>query len=682
MRLVLVGELADDVVMHAGDHEAADTREFRAFSLPAHAWGSHLVSQLAGTSWSVEPGGSIANVGAAMADSASTARDSITFNCVERPLTATLRTPFTWPGYSIGAVDLRARGLDVVGADTVQSIPELPGALAIVGRDGAVVSLQTNRALVQEPEPIRGDVLVVRSDHLASLPLGYATSFNYVAVLVADRLVGARSIRDIVPRVERCWVFGSAQSIRSAREGLADTPTVGVTWVATDGSGPVHVTEDGVSNTLPVRQVETVVSDLGAGDAYVGGFLAAQLAGEHLRESHESGMSSARQTLGVIGARGWADSDLNRILPIDEIDRSSKSTTEGRLYFEIRRSPGTVVITGGQTGVDALVSRASNEAGLPVHRVFPRGMLQEGSRPADPGELSAWGRTHELGSPSFRYRTWATVYLADVVVLSDLAGGEGSAETRRAARWLGRPLVDIADSRSPERDVGMLLMESNAKVVLAAGSRRSLMDASQLARARSLSVAVTDGVAAANRFLLRSGTSKGDFSQTNSYRFAIPRSLEPWLPRLRSRGVALPDDPAIAHLSSPRAVATALSSGLVDVALTWPSLLSTGARDDVLIEATGYFPIHYGFAVRRDCDSRVQVIQYEDAFRALGWTSEQDAGAWLSLPIDGGAEDWLSERLACRAYDTYRTGRALNATEGDVSFFPSHWETLSVISRR
>ncbi len=117
-------------------------------------------------------------------------------------------------------------------------------------------------------------------------------------------------------------------------------------------------------------------------------------------------------------------------------------TGERELRALVRAAPGLTVLTGGQTGVDTYAALAALRAGLPVHLVYPHGYRQEDGAlsPARRRRLSG-AVLHELGPSSFRYRTWTCVYLADVVVLLDPAGGSGCQETVRAARKLGRPLL-------------------------------------------------------------------------------------------------------------------------------------------------------------------------------------------------------------------------------------------------
>jgi hypothetical protein len=150
---------------------------------------------------------------------------------------------------------------------------------------------------------------------------------------------------------------------------------------------------------------------------------------------------------------------------------------EGQLRTLVRAAPGLTVLTGGQTGVDTEAAVAALAAGLSVQLVFPRGLRQEdGSLTTARRRQFGSAAVHELGSASFRYRTWTCAYLADVVLLLDPAGGSGCRETARAARKLGRPLLRPA---VPDRAIAAAiegwLQQADARVLMVAGCRRSVL---------------------------------------------------------------------------------------------------------------------------------------------------------------------------------------------------------------
>lgn len=144
----------------------------------------------------------------------------------------------------------------------------------------------------------------------------------------------------------------------------------------------------------------------------------------------------------------------------------------------VRRGPGVAVLTGGQTGVDTLAARAALRTGLPVHLIFPAGFRQEDGNltPARRRALTG-ANLHELGSDSFRYRTWTSAYLADAVVLIDPAGGDGCRETARAASCLGRPLLSPGMAPVRAEEFAAWLGETGARVLMVAGCRASLLAA-------------------------------------------------------------------------------------------------------------------------------------------------------------------------------------------------------------
>ena len=147
------------------------------------------------------------------------------------------------------------------------------------------------------------------------------------------------------------------------------------------------------------------------------------------------------------------------------------------LRRELRAGPGLTVITGGQTGVDTLAAEAALAAGLPVHLIFPAGLLQEdGPLPPSRRARLSGAVLHELVFPDFRYRTWTCAYLADAVILLDPAGGEGCQQTARAARSLGRPLMEITEEPVSAAAVAAFAARSDARALNIAGCRGSLLD--------------------------------------------------------------------------------------------------------------------------------------------------------------------------------------------------------------
>jgi hypothetical protein len=153
-----------------------------------------------------------------------------------------------------------------------------------------------------------------------------------------------------------------------------------------------------------------------------------------------------------------------------------RAAAELDLRALVRPGPGLTVLTGGQTGVDTYAALAALRAGLAVHLVFPKGYRQEdGLLTAERRRQVSGAVLHELGSASFRHRTWTCAYLADVIVLLDPAGGAGCRETVRAARQLGRPLLCPDPGELTLAGVGGWLAETAARLLMVAGCRGSLL---------------------------------------------------------------------------------------------------------------------------------------------------------------------------------------------------------------
>jgi hypothetical protein len=162
----------------------------------------------------------------------------------------------------------------------------------------------------------------------------------------------------------------------------------------------------------------------------------------------------------------------------DSGDRPPAAARAGRaLRRELHAAAGLTVITGGQTGVDTLAAEAALAAGLPVRLIFPAGLLQEDGPLTPPRRARLSGAVlHELDFPDFRYRTWTCAYLADAVILLDPAGGEGCQETARAARGLGRPLLEFTGGPVSAAAVAAFAARADARVLDIAGCRGSVLD--------------------------------------------------------------------------------------------------------------------------------------------------------------------------------------------------------------
>ena len=177
------------------------------------------------------------------------------------------------------------------------------------------------------------------------------------------------------------------------------------------------------------------------------------------------------------------------------------AAAEPLLATAVRAGPELRVLTGGQTGVDLTAALAALAAGLPAHLVYPRGLrIEDGSLSRRLRDRLRGARIHELGSAEFTDRTWTCVDLADAAILIDPAGGDGCRETARAARRLGRPLLDLSGPvRRPATAIpaGSLvtdwLQRTSPRVLMLAGCRGSLLDRAGLGPAVTSLIEVVMG---------------------------------------------------------------------------------------------------------------------------------------------------------------------------------------------
>ncbi len=173
--------------------------------------------------------------------------------------------------------------------------------------------------------------------------------------------------------------------------------------------------------------------------------------------------------------------DLNLLLP--PIDRQSARHDEGRYYEELRLSPSPTVISGGQSGVDSAGLRAASFLGLPAFAILPLGGRREDisfSEYAKKEKIIC--RTLELASESYRFRTYANVFFADLTVIYDFVGiSEGTRATVDAAERLGRPylLLTEATDASFEQALRFLAAHPHSVINIAGNSASKLQEAQQ-----------------------------------------------------------------------------------------------------------------------------------------------------------------------------------------------------------
>lgn len=167
--------------------------------------------------------------------------------------------------------------------------------------------------------------------------------------------------------------------------------------------------------------------------------------------------------------------DLNKLF--SHIDRRSNACDEGK-YFEIlRNSPAVTVISGGQSGVDSAGLNAASFLGLPAFAIMPTNGRREGEPIEDYARRNNMNlRKIELSSDSYKYRTYANVYFADVTLIFDFVGGsEGTDCTIQASEFLGRPCLLIQDIENSETNklVRDFLMKTSPNVINISGNSLS-----------------------------------------------------------------------------------------------------------------------------------------------------------------------------------------------------------------
>ncbi|MBE5742670.1 MAG: hypothetical protein E7360_05080 [Clostridiales bacterium] len=138
--------------------------------------------------------------------------------------------------------------------------------------------------------------------------------------------------------------------------------------------------------------------------------------------------------------------NLNTILP--PIDRKSDSQDEGKYYDLLRFSPTPTVISGGQSGIDSMGLKSASDLGLPAFAIMPKNGRRENCSIEDFSKReSVILRKIELNSESYRFRTYANVYFADVTVIFDFVNkSEGTVATVDACNSLSRPYILLTDT--------------------------------------------------------------------------------------------------------------------------------------------------------------------------------------------------------------------------------------------
>jgi sugar/nucleoside kinase (ribokinase family) len=417
----------------------------------------------------------------------------------------------------VGLSHLREWGIAVYPSYRPSFLRE---AYCVVERDTgdvAYVGIHENRASIfrQDEWPLC-DVLILTVAELmeAAEPLlDYACRCRRIALVFADWRSDSRSpaLSERIGRLGNVtYLIGHQRDYAEA--GLWDAHTaefgsqlLGLECIATNGANPVAWKAAGSATNdffAVVGSREGRVNVLGAGDGYAGTFLACRICGWGASDAHASATAHARCVMESSVSYKVQSDDLNEVFP-SVVERRSHSATERGFSKRLHLSPGLVVTSCGQSGIDQVAGQAARTLGITCFAIMPEGRRTENFELVASGVDRLDGiEVLELATPSYRYCTWANVFASDGTLLLDYAGSEGSEETRRAAAWLGRPLLEL--QHVPLTDVAPLVAkwidEHGVRVVNCAGTRRSLLgDVALAGAARTLTRALMTAAATVAR---------------------------------------------------------------------------------------------------------------------------------------------------------------------------------------
>jgi hypothetical protein len=144
------------------------------------------------------------------------------------------------------------------------------------------------------------------------------------------------------------------------------------------------------------------------------------------------------------------------------------------LYNTVRQTFGTVIISGGQTGVDQIALEQASRISIPAFAIVPNGKRVEGNN-----EIECFSaRLIELNNCSYKYRTWLNVYLSDGVILCSLFESEGTQSTLQAAKYFNRPVFIIDPAKEYSEIIKQVkdwIALYGIKIIDVAGHRQSYL---------------------------------------------------------------------------------------------------------------------------------------------------------------------------------------------------------------
>ncbi len=585
-------------------------------------------------------------------------------------------------------------------------------ALCVVSAESRTVTStlvhQSTATLSVHPDWPNMDVFVATIRDLSRAEKGLLASITQshsLALLVGDQLAMDEKtfalVRDLAASNRLKWMIGRLEELVRLKLMSLDTVHQAfrkVEIVGTQGAHPVVVwnpynekmlkLDVSVAKTLPEN-------DLGAGDAYAGGYLYLRILKNSIEEAHEFGTKCGRRVLEVTGARIEPENDLNLLFG-NLIHRESSDRSEGRLYDRVRVTPGITVVSGGQTGVDQEALRVGSQLGLPSFCVLPKDRRTEVAEGLFQGP-DDFGDSHitELGSASYRYRTWLTAFLGDGMLVWDFHGSEGSEAAREACRVLGRPFLEITniDGRDLLPQVVQWSDRHQVRVLNIAGNRGSLLNEEQRTLVKSQLYQIlkslawhraqTNGIVCRSHFpSLLSRRKDNDPDKYQALRIGLPNvaaqrtlferflsEVFGLLPTERRRLVASYRDPELTIVfARSRDLPRMLRQEIVDLIFCGRDLLQEESLDASILLNTGLFLcllVLVGKVRERRTKASEDAIrvgsQYPSLAPRLLKGVQELALKGEILDIHGTAEAWINAGFIDAAVDTWRTGATADA---------------------
>jgi len=535
----------------------------------------------------------------------------------------------------------------------------------------------------------------------------FVAACRFLALIVGDGLSIDRQwlafFQELSASGKLRWICGTAAEL--ARLGLFHPHGVhpklcSVEIVATQGTDAVLVWDPGAKRivTLEVPVVTSVTGDdIGAGDAYAGGYLHSRILNRSIKDAHAVAATCAKRVLKVSGARVEAESDLNRVFG-HLTDRASEAHDEGKLYDRVRITPGITVISGGQTGVDQIGLCAATQLGLPAFGVLPQGRRTEVTEGiiAGPDDFCD-SYIVELRSASYRFRTLVTAFLADGTLIWDFHGSEGSAATRTACQTLGRPLLDLAaaESSSLLPEVIRWADRHAIRVLNIAGNRGSLISGREHTHVETDLNSILKSLAwrRAQRSTTgqprqrpepATGTGKVGAAGYSGLRIGFP-NVPPQLALLgqfllETAGVRLPQSRRLVipidelkitfALARPRDLPAMLRDRLIDLIFCGADLLAEDQIDASILLDTGLFPCFLalvGRPAQAPGGAQPRSLRVGSQYPLLAPRLLSEIGLEPDIRVfHGTAETWINLNAIDAAVDTWRTGATANANGLDL----------------